>query len=160
MSSFFYRILVIVAILLFLGEQSLLLGVIFAGSTAFAWLVAPGAKIGNYLCNSPRSAACGCRAVTIGALVPSRQLVPARSPCRCRCARRPGCGLVAEEGIVRAGADGFVVSVVATPGTWVKPGDVLVETTDLELLTEVKVLEGRVPRARCSLPRADRRAIA
>jgi putative peptide zinc metalloprotease protein len=36
------------------------------------------------------------------------------------------------------------VRVGVTPGTWVKPGDVLVETTDPELLTEVKVLEGRV----------------
>ncbi len=54
MSSFFYRILVIIAILIFLGEQSLLLGVIFAAFTAFAWLIAPGAKIVNYLFSSPK----------------------------------------------------------------------------------------------------------
>ena len=51
---------------------------------------------------------------------------------------------VPEEGIVRAGADGFVTRVVATPGTWVKPGDVLVECQDLELVTEAHVLEGQL----------------
>jgi len=132
------------AILVFLGEQSLLLGVIFAALTAFAWLVAPGVKIVNYLLSSPKLRRVRGRAVTASALVTLGVLVvifgvpiPLRTT---------GQGVVwlPEEGFARAGADGFVVRVGATPGTWVKPGDLLIETTDPELLTEVKVSEARV----------------
>ncbi len=143
-TSFVYRILVIVAILLFLGEQSLLLGLIFAGSTAFAWFVLPAMKIGNYLANSPRLPRVRMRAVTaaslvIGGLVFLFAAVPV--PLR---TLAEGVVWVPEEGIVRAAADGFVTRVVATPGTWVKPGDVLVECHDLELTTEASVLEGQM----------------
>ena len=143
-SSFFYRILVIMAILIFLGEQSLLLGVIFAAFTAFAWLIAPAVKIVNYLFSSPKLRRVRGRAMTASTIVTLGVLVlifgvpiPLRTT---------GQGVVwlPEEGFARAGADGFVVRVGATPGTWVKPGDLLVETTDPELLTEVKVSEARV----------------
>jgi putative peptide zinc metalloprotease protein len=143
-SSFFYRILVIIAILIFLGEQSLLLGVVFAAFTAFAWLIAPGAKIVNYLFSSPRLRRVRGRAMTTSALVTLAVIalifvvpIPLRTSAQ-------GVVWLPEEGFARAGADGFVVKVGATPGAWVKPGDLLVETTDPELLTEVKVLEGRV----------------
>jgi putative peptide zinc metalloprotease protein len=49
-----------------------------------------------------------------------------------------------DEGFVRVGADGFVNRVVAKQGTWVKPGEVLAEMSDVELATELKVLEARV----------------
>jgi len=143
-TSFLYRIVVIIAILLFLGEQSLLLGLIFAGSTAFAWLVLPAMKIGNYLANSPRIRRVRYRAVTtagflLGGLVVLFAAVPI--PLR---TLTEGVVWVPEEGIVRAGADGFVARVVATPGTWVKPGDVLVQCQDLDLSTEASVLEGQL----------------
>ena len=156
-TSFLYRILVIVAILLFLGEQSLLLGLIFAGSTAFAWLVLPTMKIGNYLANSPRIRRVRSRAVTVatillGGLVVLLAAVPV--PLR---TLTEGVVWVPEEGIVRAGADGFVTRVVATPGTWVKPGDVLVECQDFDLVTEAQVLEGQLRRAGCTPPAGGRR---
>ena len=143
-SSFFYRILVIMAILIFLGQQSLLLGVIFAAFTAFAWLVAPAVKIVNYLFSSPKLRRVRGRAMTASTLVTLGVLVlifgvpiPLRTTAQ-------GVVWLPEEGFARAGADGFVVRVGATPGTWVKPGDLLIETTDPELLTEVKVSEARV----------------
>jgi putative peptide zinc metalloprotease protein len=143
-TSFLYRILVILAILLFLGEQSLLLGVIFAGSTAFAWLVLPTMKIGNYLANSPRIRRVRVRAVTVatlllGGLVILLAAVP--MPLR---TLTEGVVWVPEEAIVRAGTDGFVMRVVATPGTWVKPGDVLLECQDFDLVAEAHVLEGQL----------------
>ena len=143
-TSFLYRILVIVAILLFLGEQSLLLGVVFAGSTAFAWLVLPMMKIGNYLANSPRIRRVRVRAVTVATVVLGAFIILITAvPVPLRTLTE-GVVWVPEEGIVRAGADGFVSRVVATPGTWVKPGDVLVECQDLELVTEARVLEGQL----------------
>lgn len=143
-TSFIYRILVILAILLFLGEQSLLLGLIFAGSTAFAWFVLPAMKIGNYLANSPRIRRVRFRAVTAASLVLGTLVfLLAAVPVPLRTLTE-GVVWVREEGIVRAAADGFVTRVVATPGTWVKPGDVLVECHDLELTTEVSTLEGQL----------------
>ncbi len=143
-SSFFYRLLVIFAILIFLGEQSLLLGVVFAAFTAFAWLVAPGAKIVNYLVNSPKLRRVRGRAMTTSVLITLAVLVLVFAiPIPLRTSAQ-GVVWLPEEGFARAGADGFIVRVAAGPGTWVKTGDVLIETTDLELLTEVKVLEGRV----------------
>ncbi len=53
-ASFIYRLPVILVILILLGQSSLVLGIIFAVSTAFAWLVMPSMKIVNFLLNNPR----------------------------------------------------------------------------------------------------------
>ncbi len=143
-SSFLYRILVIVAILIFLGEQSLLLGIIFAAFTAFAWFVAPTAKIVNYLVNSPKLRRVRGRAFAASAAITVAVVllifavpVPLRTSAQ-------GVVWLPDEGFARAGADGFVSRIAAAPGTWVRAGDLLIETADLELVTEVKVLEARV----------------
>jgi len=143
-ASFVYRILVVVAILLFLGEQSLLLGVAFAVLTAATWFVVPGVKIVNYLLNSPRLRRVRRRALTAGLIVALGAVtavflvpIPMRTTAQ-------GVVWLPDEGFVRVGADGFVDRVPAKPGGWVKPGDVLVEMSDIELATELKVLEARV----------------
>ena len=143
-SSFFYRILIILAILLFLGEISLLLGLIFAASTAFAWFALPVMKIANYLVNSPRirrirGRAMFATAALLGGLSALLALVPV--PFR---TVAEGVVWVPEEGIVRARAEGFVTKVVATPGTWVRRGDVLIECEDRDVQTEVRVLEAQM----------------
>jgi putative peptide zinc metalloprotease protein len=143
-SSFVYRILVVIAILIFLGEQSLLLGVVFAGFTAVTWFIVPGAKIVNHLLNSPKLRRVRGRAMTTSGLAGAGVLalvfavpLPLRTTAE-------GVVWLPEEGFARAGADGFVRRVVATPGAWVKPGEDLIETNDIELLTELKVFEARV----------------
>jgi putative peptide zinc metalloprotease protein len=143
-ASFVYRLLVILAILLFLGQQHLLLGIVFAGSTAFAWLVLPAIKIGKFVATSPRIRRVRRRAVlaTVGllagvALVLLVIPVPQRTVAE-------GVVWVPEEGIVRAGADGFVTKVVALPGSKVTRGDLLVECDDEDVRTEVKVLEAQL----------------
>lgn len=144
LASFAYRLFIVVAILIFLGEYSLLLGVIFALFTAAAWFLIPMAKIGNYLLNSPNLrrgrpralAAAGAVALGVAGLLfvvplPHRTLAQ-------------GVVWLPEESFARAGADGFVDKVVAAPGSWVKPGDMLIETSDPLLATELKVLEARI----------------
>jgi putative peptide zinc metalloprotease protein len=143
-SSFLYRILIVLAILLFLGEISLLLGLIFAASTAFAWFVLPTMKIANYLVNSSRIRKVRGRAMVattavLGGLAALLALVPV--PFR---TIAEGVVWVPDEGIVRARAEGFVMKVVATPGTWVRTGDVLIECEDQDLRTQVRVLEGQM----------------
>jgi putative peptide zinc metalloprotease protein len=143
-SSFFYRIAVIIAILVFLGEQSLLLGIVFAGFTAFSWLVLPGVKIVNYLLNDPKLRRVRGRALVASTSITAAVLaalfavpLPLRSTAE-------GVVWLPEESFARAGSEGFVTRIVATPGDWVKPGDPLIETADLELATELKVLQARV----------------
>lgn len=143
-ASFFYRIVVIVGIFVFLGDQSLLLAVVFAGATAFAWLVLPGAKIVRYLLNSPRIRRERPRAIRVSASITVAILLlifavplPLRTTAE-------GVVWVPDEGLVRTGADGFVAKIVAAPGTRVKPGDTLLVLADGDLETEVRVLEGRV----------------
>ncbi|HSD41008.1 MAG TPA: PqqD family peptide modification chaperone [Burkholderiales bacterium] len=143
-ASFFYRIFIVIAILVFLGEQSLLLGVVFAAFTAATWFVVPGTKIVNYLLNSPRIRRVRRRALTASAVVALGLLaavlvvpIPMRTTAQ-------GVVWLPDEGFVRAGADGFVERVVVKQGRWVKSGEVLVEMSDVLLATELKVLEARV----------------
>lgn len=143
-ASFFYRILVVLGILLFLGEINLLLGALFALITAIAWLVVPAAKGIHYLAASPRIRRVRRRAVVVSWIAAGLIValffalpVPFRTTAE-------GIVWVPEEGLVRAGADGFVLRVVAQPGARVSPGDVLIEMRDLDLATEVAVLRARL----------------
>jgi putative peptide zinc metalloprotease protein len=143
-ASFVYRVLVIVAILFFLGEISLLLGVIFAASTAFAWFILPAMKITNFVLTSPRIRKVRGRAIvaTLGTLALVVALLTA-VPLPLRTVSE-GVIWVPEEGVVRATGEGFVSRVVATPGTWINPGDVLVELEDKELTMQVEVFEAQL----------------
>src|SRR4051812_22578785 len=143
-SSFLYRILVILAILLLLGQMSLLLGIIFAASTAFAWLVFPAIKIMTFLFTNPRIRRVRQRALlatagVISAFVVLLCIVPI--PFR---TVAEGVVWVPEEGLVRGGADGFIEAVIAKPGSWVTVGTVLIQCRDPDLETEVRTLEAQI----------------
>lgn len=143
-SSFIYRVLVVVAILLYLTDQLFLLGVVFALLTAGTWFVLPFGKGLKYLCTSPRIRRVRGRAVAVSTvvlagLVAVLALLPA--PFR---TKAEGIIWIPDEAFVRAGVDGFVERVVALPGSAVKPGDLLVVCADPALDTDVTVLEGQL----------------
>ncbi len=143
-TSFIYRILVVLAILVYVGEISFLLGVIFAVMTTTAWFLVPALKIVEYLINSPRIRRVRSRAImatglVVGGLLAVIFVVPV--PLR---TMTEGVVWVPDEGLVRAGADGFVQKVVAKPGDWVKKGTPLLEIYDHDIATEVRVLEARL----------------
>ena len=143
-TSFIYRIFVVIAILLFLTDQFFALGMFFAGLTAFTWFVLPLGKGLSYLFTSPRIRRVRGRAlaVTSGAMaviVVALCLTPV--PFR---TRAEGVVWIPEDAIVRAGADGFVGQVVAIPGSTVSRGDVLVLCHDSVLTTQVTVLEAQL----------------
>ena len=143
-ASFFYRLAVIWAILFFVGQQHLLLGLIFAGTTAFAWLVLPGWRIGKYLATNPGIHKVRKRAVMSSAtFVGGVMLILLALPMPFRTVIE-GVVWVRDEGIVRAGADGFVRRVVAQPGAMVEIGQVLIECDDPDLLTEAQVFEAQI----------------
>ena len=143
-TSFIYRIFVVVAILLFLTDQFFVLGMFFAILTAFTWFVLPLGKGLKYLFTSPRIRRVRGRALAVstGALaviLVALCLIPV--PFR---TRAEGVVWIPEEAIVRAGADGFIEQVVAVPGSTVSQGDVLVLCQDSVLTTQVTVLEAQL----------------
>ena len=143
-TSFIYRVFIVVAILLFLTDQFFVLGMFFAILTAFTWFVLPLGKGLKYLFTSPRIRRVRGRAlaVTSGALaliVVALCFTPV--PFR---TRAEGVVWIPDEAIVRAGADGFIEQVVAVPGSTVSQGDVLVLCQDSLLTTQVTVHEAQL----------------
>ena len=143
-TSFIYRIFVVAAILLFLTEQLVLLGVLFAAMTAFTWFVLPVGKGLSYLFTSPRIRKVRGRAIAIsfGALAAVLAVlcvlpVPFRT-------RAEGIVWIPDEAIVRAEVDGFVERVIAIPGSRVSAGEALVICRDPLITKDVKVLEGQL----------------
>jgi len=143
-TSFIYRIFVVVAILLFLTDKLFVLGMFFAMLTAFTWFVLPLGKGLSYLFTSPRirrvrgralAVSTGAMAIIIVALCFTP--VPFRT-------RAEGVVWIPDEAIVRAGADGFVGQVVGIPGSKVSRGEVLVVCHDSVLTTQVTVLEAQL----------------
>src|SRR4029078_10250917 len=143
-TSFLYRILVVVAILMFLTDQFFVLGMFFALLTGFTWFVLPLGKGLRYLFTSPRIRRVRGRAlaVTTGAIaLVLVGLCVTPVPFR---TRAEGIVWIPDEAIVRAGADGFVGQVVGIPGSNVSRGDVLVVCHDSVLTTQVTVLEAQL----------------
>jgi putative peptide zinc metalloprotease protein len=143
-SSFVYRIAVIMAILVLLGQMSLLLGILFAASTAFAWVVFPALKIVTFLFTSPRIRRVRRRALLVsGGVVAALVVLLGVVPVPFRTVAE-GVVWVPEEGLVRGGADGFIERVLAQPGTWVTPGTALIQFRDPDLETQLRALEAQL----------------
>lgn len=158
--SFVYRMLVIVAILLFLGDQFFVLAVLFASMMSVMWIVVPVGKGLGFLFGNPRIRRVRARAVsiavTIVALIAFAVLylpAPLRTVAE-------GVVWIPDESVVRAEVGGFVTEVVPQPGSHVLAGDVLIRCSDLALETDVRVLEAqrRELRARLAKERLASRA--
>lgn len=143
-SSFVYRVLVVAAILMFLTDQLLLLGLVFAVLTALTWIVFPIGKGLGYLFTSPRLRRVRPRALSVTAGVVTMivgLLCLAPVPFR---TRAEGVVWIPDEAFVRASQDGFVAQVVAQPGARVRVGEVLVVCQDSEIAAELKLLTARL----------------
>ncbi len=143
-TSFVYRVFVVVAILLFLMDRFFLLGVVFASMAAIGWATVPVGKGLKFLFTHPRIRSVRTRAVAVTAVLVALVagligLVPA--PYR---SRAEGVVWIPDEAFVRAAAEGFVERVVAQTGGRVAKGDILITTRDPVLTSRVQQLEGRV----------------
>jgi putative peptide zinc metalloprotease protein len=144
LSSFLYRLVVVVAIVLFLTDQLLLLGVVFAVLTGVTWFALPLCRGVHYLFASPRIRRVRGRAFAVSLILATVVLqVLAFIPAPFR-TKAEGVVWIPDEAIVRAEVDGFVTQVAAKPGSMVQPGDVLVVCHDLALETDVKSFEAQV----------------
>ena len=143
-SSFVYRMFIFTAIILFVATKFFFIGVLFAcwGLTnMFIW---PAVKAIKFLLSSPRLRRKRIQAimvtgVALAGIAALITLVPVPLSTQAE-----GVMWTPEKCFVRAGTDGFVERLVATPGTRVKKGEPLIECSDPLLPAQIKVLESKL----------------
>jgi putative peptide zinc metalloprotease protein len=142
--SFVYRVLVIVAIWLFLMSIAFYVGLLMALMALGTWVVGPVTRGLKYLFTGTQLRTVRVRAITAVVLIAAVLIgvlgflpVPFRS-------RAEGVVWVPEAAFVRAGTEGFVARVVARPGSRVRAGDVLVLCEDAVLVAREQVLLARI----------------
>jgi putative peptide zinc metalloprotease protein len=143
-ASFCYRMLVLVAIVFYIGTQWFFIGVLLALWGAAAMVLMPLGKFVNYLFALPHRSNMRQRALAIsGTLLAVLALALLVVPVPARVVAE-GVVWLPEEANVRAGSDGFVRAVLARPGADVEPGARLVESHDPQLAAQIAVAQARV----------------
>ena len=143
-ASFAYRILITLAIALFISSEYFIVGVALAiWAVASATLLPLGALV-VFLASSPRLGRYRRRAALVSAALAAALLalvflMPVPSWTNAQ-----GVVSIPEQSMVRAGVDGFVTRVVANPGAAVRRGDPLAEMRDPVLAARQRSLEGQV----------------
>jgi len=143
-----YRIFLFSAIILFVAGRFFFIGVLLALWASFGLLVMPIYKSVRYVLAGPNLQRSRVRAVlTAGGLLAAFLIVFFLVPAPLY-TRAEGVVWIAENSLVRAGADGFIDDVLAQPGARVRTGDPLITTRYPALDTRVRVLELRVEELR------------
>ena len=139
-----YRILVVVGILLYLGDEFPLLAIVFGGLTAVTMLLVPVIKAASFLISNPRLRHVRVRAIaTTAALVAVLATVLCLVPAPFH-TMAEGVVWIPDEAVVRAGSDGFIERIVAAPGSLVKAGEILVKCRNPRFEADLRILRGRV----------------
>jgi len=139
--SFAYRVFITFSIAAFVATQYFILGVLLAIWTVVAGLVFPLVRLAAFIAFNPRLRHRRLRAAATTAalalvLVTLVFLVPVPSWTNAQ-----GVLWGAEQSTLRGGADGFVLRVVAQPGSRVRRGEPLLESADPLLPSRIRVLE-------------------
>ena len=143
-SSFAYRILITLAIALFIANEYFIVGVALAvWAVASATLLPLGALV-VFLAFSPRLGQHRRRAALVSAALAATLLALAFLAPVPSWTNAQGVVSIPEQSLVRAGVDGFVTRVVANPGAVVRRGDALAEMRDPVLAARQRNLEGQV----------------
>ena len=142
--SFLYRIFVVSAILIFVGQQFLGLGLLLAAGATIIWFVTPVVKGMSYLFTSPRLRSVRGRALTVTLLLIAGVFaflgfvpMPYRTGTE-------GVIWIPEESFVRAGAEGFIEELLAQPGQRVEKGTPLIRLSNSFLGTQERIAASRV----------------
>jgi putative peptide zinc metalloprotease protein len=139
-----YRMLVLVAIVFYVAAQWFFIGVALAIWGVATMFVVPLGKFLGYLLALPRRGRVRKRALSVaGAVCGVVAVVVLVVPAPSRIVAE-GVVWLPEEANVRAGADGFVRAVLASPGSEVRAGAPLVESHDPQLFAQLAVLEARI----------------
>ncbi|HSU78154.1 MAG TPA: hypothetical protein VLI89_13830 [Burkholderiales bacterium] len=144
LASTAYRVLVTVVIALFIASRFFIIGVLLAAWALVAMAVLPVARALGHVIASPRLRKRRRRAlvVTFGSIAAVLLLVvavplPYHSDAE-------GVVWLADEALVRAGANGFVESFLTVPGNHVAAGEAVLRTRDPALEAQLRLAEGKV----------------
>jgi putative peptide zinc metalloprotease protein len=143
-ASFLYRTFVMLAIALFIASHYMIIGVLLALWALFASFVLPVGKGVAYLLAHARLRRNRVRALAVSAAIVggiSVLLFVVPVPLW---SRAEGVIWVPDDAMVRAGADGFVKTVAAVPGSIVTRGRPLMVAENPELEPKMRVLEAQV----------------
>jgi putative peptide zinc metalloprotease protein len=142
--SFIYRLFVVSAILVFIGQRFLGLGLLLAAGAAIVWLVTPVVKGTSYLLTSPRLRSVRGRSLLVTLLLIAGVFaflgfvpMPYRTGAE-------GVIWIPEESFVRAGAEGFVEELLAQPGDRVEKGTPLFRMSNSVLVTQERISAAHV----------------
>lgn len=142
--SFTYRIFIYVRIVMFIASKFFVVGIMIAGWAVISMFIVPGAKGIRFLLSSPRLGRKRTRAILASSCVLAGiavivLLIPVPLSTLAE-----GVIWVPEQSFVRAGTDGFVNRIIATPGNQIRLGDPLIECSDPFLPANIRVLESRM----------------
>ena len=138
-ASFIYRIFILTAIIMFIASKFFFVGVALAIWAVIAWGILPIYKVVKYIVSSPRLYKVRARAVgASGGVLLAALLLMFVIPMPMH-TRADGVIWVPEQAIIRAGADGFIVEILAPPGSSVRKGDPLLRIHDEMAELDLKV---------------------
>ena len=152
-TSFAYRVLITVGILLFLADSYFWLGVILGAIAVVAWVALPLARGIHFLAMSQRLRSVRLRAVASTAAATLVVLAALAVPVPHRTLAE-GVVWLPEESYVRPETEGFVERIVAVPGALVKTGDPLLVLRNPEVQTGVAILRAQVREAQARYAQA------
>jgi len=143
-TSFVYRMVIYASIILFIASKFFVAGVVLAGWAVVSMILWPATKGIKFLFSSPRLGRKRARAImassfTMGSIAAIVLLVPVPLSTLAE-----GVIWVPEQSFVRAGTDGFVNRIIATPGNQIRSGELLIECSDPLLPANIRVLESRL----------------
>lgn len=143
-ASYIYRTFVMIAIAIFIASTYMIVGVLLALWAVASAVVFPLLKGLYYLLRHPR-----LRRHRVRALFTSGVIAAAMVGLLCFAplplwTRAEGVIRVPDDALVRAGADGFVRTIAATPGSEVREGAVLIVADDPTLGPKLRVLEAQL----------------
>lgn len=143
-ASFCYRMFVFVTIIWFVAGQYFFIGVILAIWAAFSTLIYPFYKQLVFLVSSPRLQRSRKRALILSgtfasAVIVVLTLIPVPSG-----ALLQGVIWAPDKAMVRAGTEGIVIKLIATPGSQVSSGQPLVQCEEPGLSAQVRILEAQL----------------
>lgn len=154
-TSFIYRMFIVVSIVMFVGTQFFVVGVILAIWSIILMFLVPISKQIWFLLTSPVLRLQRGRALLVSSgllLLLSFLLLFVPLP---YATMSEGIVWAAEDSAVHAGADGVVVKVLASPNSVVKPGDALFMLEDPLLEAKVSVLLARAKELQLSYESMD-----
>ncbi|MEA3210395.1 MAG: putative peptide zinc metalloprotease protein [Chthoniobacter sp.] len=155
-----YQVFLFGAILLFMADRFLILGMLMAVVCAVSWVVLPAFKFAKYLAASPRLARHRPRALAVSgvgalALVVLLELIPAPNHFRA-----PGVVEAVEHSIVSAEVGGRLEEILIASGGAVARGQTMLRMEDPELELEIGGARAELEGARAGRQRAMEEAIA